>query len=130
MGVDLTSILHPQSGFFTNQVATARCLLATGGPSGVFAARQREAKTACRYQNHGQDPAKTAWFTNSRHGGGGYGGSGVVGFWKLLGRLQLLSQKKHDANREFDETFLCRKMFCLLLVLLVIGIRKNFFTEK
>lgn len=28
-------ILH-QSGFFTNQVTTARCLLATGGPSGVL----------------------------------------------------------------------------------------------
>lgn len=41
MGVALTSIrpgmiLHPQSGFFTNQVTTARCLLATGGPSGVL----------------------------------------------------------------------------------------------
>lgn len=77
-------------------------------PFGCFASRQREAKTACRYENHGQDPAKTAW-TGSRHGGGGYGGSGVVGFWKLLGRLQLLSHQ--DAKKNMMQHFL----FCVLV---------------
>ena len=106
MGVDLTSIRSPD--FSTNQVTTARCLLATGGPSGVLLrgivkARPLAAtKTTARIQvrRGSRTAAMEAVATE---------GPGWLVFWKLLGRLQLLS------HQDVKENMMQHFLFCVLV---------------
>lgn len=120
MGVDLTSIRSPD--FSTNQVTTARCLLATGGPSGVLlrgivkATPQPQKRTARIQVRRGSRTAAMEAVATE--------GPGWLVFWKLLGRLQLLS------HQDVKENMMQHFLFCVLVCVGNWNHKNMFFTEK